>query len=187
MPEGKGFEFVNSIVGGAIPKNFIPSVEKGVLKAMEAGILAGYKVDDVKVTLFDGSYHDVDSSDMAFQIAGSLAMKTALEGAACVLLEPIMDVEIVVPGEFTGQVTGDINSRRGRIMGMENKGKNGVVKAKVPLAEMFKYASDLRSVTGGRGSYTMSFASYQVVPARLSQTVIEKAKQSKVEAQTAHN
>jgi len=187
LPEGKGFEFVNNIVGGAIPKNFIPSVEKGVIKAMEAGVLAGYKVDDVKVTLFDGSYHDVDSSDMAFQIAGTMAMKAALDGAACVLLEPIMDVEVMVPGEFTGQVTGDINSRRGRIMGMDNKAKSEVVKAQIPLAEMFKYASDLRSVTGGRGSYSMLFSHYSIVPPRMAQAVVDKAKQNKEEAQTAHN
>jgi len=187
LAQGKGFEFVNNIVGGAIPKNFIPSVEKGIIKAMESGVLAGFKVDDVRVRLVDGSYHDVDSSDMAFQVAGTMAMKAALEGAACVLLEPIMDVEVVVPGEFTGQVTGDINSRRGRIMGMDNKGKNEAVKAQVPLAEMFKYASDLRSVTGGRGSYSMSFAHYSIVPPRIAQAVVDKAKQNKEEAQTAHN
>jgi elongation factor G len=187
LAEGKGFEFVNNIVGGAIPKNFIPSVEKGIMKAMESGVLAGFKVDDVRVRLVDGSYHDVDSSDMAFQLAGTMAMKAALEGAACVLLEPIMNAEVSVPGEFTGQVTGDINSRRGRIMGMDNKGKSEVVKAQVPLAEMFKYASDLRSVTGGRGSYSMGFAHYAIVPPRIAQAVVDKTKQNKEEAQTAHN
>ena len=181
LERGRKFEFVNKIVGGAIPRNFIPSVEKGIRKAMESGFLAGYPIADIKVTLFDGSYHPVDSSDMAFQIAASMALKKAFEAAGSVLLEPIMNVEIIVPEEFMGQITGDINSRRGRVMGMEVKGKNEVVKAQIPLAEMFKYTSDLRSVTGGRGSYTMSFANYEVVPARIAQGVVEKAKQAKKE------
>jgi len=176
LPRGKGFEFVDKIFGGAIPRNFIPSVEKGVRKSLDEGILASYPVTDVRVTLYDGSYHDVDSSDIAFQIAGSMAFKKALEQAGSVLLEPIMDVEITVPGEFMGQVTGDINSRRGRVLGMEVKGKNEVVKAQIALVEMFKYASDLRSVTGGRGSYLMTFSHYEIVPARLAREVIEGAK-----------
>lgn len=176
LPRGKGFEFVDKIFGGAIPRNFIPSVEKGVRKSLDEGILAGYPVTDIRVILYDGSYHDVDSSDIAFQIAGSMAFKKALEQAGSVLLEPIMDVEITVPGEFMGQVTGDINSKRGRVMGMEVKGKNEVVKAQIALVEMFKYASDLRSVTGGRGSYMMTFSHYEIVPARLAQIVIEGAK-----------
>jgi len=176
LPRGKGFEFVDKIFGGAIPRNFIPSVEKGIRKSLDEGILAGYPVTDVRVTLYDGSYHDVDSSDIAFQIAGSMAFKKALEQAGSVLLEPIMDVEITVPGEFMGQVTGDINSRRGRVLGMEVKGKSEVVKAQIALVEMFKYASDLRSVTGGRGSYLMTFSHYEIVPARLAREVIEGAK-----------
>ncbi len=176
LPRGKGFEFVDKIFGGAIPRNFIPSVEKGIRKALDEGILAGYPVADIRVTLVDGSYHDVDSSDIAFQIAGSMAFKKALEQAGSVLLEPIMIVEIMVPDEFTGQVTGDINSRRGRVLGMDSKGKSSVVKAQIPMVEMFKYASDLRSVTGGRGSYTMIFSHYEIVPARLAQIVIEGAK-----------
>jgi elongation factor G len=148
---------------------------------MEKGFLAGYPIADIKVTLFDGSYHDVDSSDMAFQIAASMALKKAFEQAGSVLLEPIMNVEISVPEEFMGQITGDISSRRGRVMGMEVKGKNEVVKAQIPLAEMFKYTSDLRSVTGGRGTYSMSFANYEVVPARISQGVIDQAKRAKQE------
>ena len=176
LERGKNFEFVDKIVGGAIPRNFIPSVEKGIKKTMAQGILAGYPVSDIRVTLFDGSYHAVDSSDMAFQIAGSMALKKALEQAQSVLIEPIMNVEITVPGELMGQITGDINGRRGKIMGMEVKGKNEVVKARVPLSEMFKYASDLRSVTGGRGSYVMSFSHYEIVPSRIAQGVIEKAK-----------
>ena len=182
LERGKDFEFVDKIVGGAIPRNFIPSVEKGVRKAMEQGILAGCKVADIRVTVYDGSYHPVDSSDIAFQIAASMALKSALEQAGPVLLEPIMNVEIVVPEEVMGQVTGDINSRRGRVLGMEAKGKNEVVKAVIPLAEMFKYASDLRSVTGGRGSYSMSFSSYEIVPQRIAQGVIDEAKRIKEEA-----
>ncbi|UCD14799.1 MAG: elongation factor G [Candidatus Omnitrophota bacterium] len=181
LERGKNFEFVNKIVGGAIPRNFIPSVEKGIRKAMETGILAGYQVSDIRVTLYDGSYHDVDSSDIAFQIAASMALKKALEEAGSVLLEPVMHVEIVVPEEFMGQITGDINSKRGRVLGMEVKGKNEVVKALIPLTEMFKYASDLRSVTGGRGSYTMSFSHYDIVPARLAQSVIDQAKRKEKE------
>jgi elongation factor G len=176
LERGKGFEFVDKIFGGAIPRNFIPSVEKGVRKALEEGVLAGYPIADIRVTLYDGSYHPVDSSDIAFQIAGSLALRKALEQAGSVFLEPIMNVEIMVPEEFMGQITGDINSRRGRVLGMEIKGKNQVVKAQVPLAEMFKYASDLRSVTGGRGSYAMSFSHYEIVPARIAQAIVEEAK-----------
>jgi len=177
LERGKQFEFVDKIVGGAIPRNFIPSVEKGIRKAMAQGFLAGYPIADIQVTLYDGSYHPVDSSDIAFQIAASMALKKAFDEAGTVLLEPIMNVDITVPEEFMGQITGDINSRRGRVLGMESKGKNGTVKALIPLAEMFKYVSDLRSVTGGRGTYAMSFAHYEVVPGRLTQTIVEKVKQ----------
>ncbi|MFH1767656.1 MAG: elongation factor G [Candidatus Omnitrophota bacterium] len=181
LERGKNFEFVDKIVGGAIPRNFIPSVEKGIRKSMGEGILAGFPIYDIRVILYDGSYHPVDSSDIAFQIAGSMALRKALEQAGSVLLEPIMNVEITVPGDLMGQITGDINGRRGRVLGMEAKGKNELVKAKVPLAEMFKYASDLRSVTGGRGNYAMSFSHYEVVPARITQTIIEQAKADKKE------
>jgi elongation factor G len=181
LERGKKFEFVNKIVGGAIPRNFIPSVEKGVHKAMEEGFAAGYPISDIRVTLFDGSYHPVDSSDMAFQIAASQALRKAFEQAGSTLLEPIMSVEITAPEEFMGQITGDINSRRGRVMGMDARGKNEAVKAQIPLSEMFKYASDLRSVTGGRGSYTMSLFNYDIVPARIARGIIEKAKQAKQE------
>jgi len=181
LERGKDFEFVDQIVGGAIPRNYIPSVEKGIRKAMGEGFIAGFPLSDIKVTLFDGSYHPVDSSDMSFQIAGSMALRKALEEAAPVLTEPIMDVEITVPEEFMGQVTGDINSRRGRVQGMEMKGKNESVKAQIPLAEMFKYASNLRSVTGGRGNYTMSFSHYEIVPSRITQTIVEQAKAAKQE------
>ncbi len=181
LERGKKFEFVNKVVGGAIPRNFIPSVEKGLRKGLSEGFVAGYPIADIRVTLFDGSYHPVDSSDMAFQIAASQALKKAFEQAGGVLLEPVMNVEIVAPEEVMGQITGDINSRRGRVMGMEVRGKNEVVKAKIPLAEMFKYASDLRSVTGGRGNYAMSFSNYDIVPARIAQDIAEKAKQAKQE------
>lgn len=181
LEKGNTFEFVNKITGGTIPRNFIPSVEKGLRKSMKQGFLAGYPIVDIKVTLFDGSYHPVDSSDMAFQIASSMALKKAFEQAGSVLLEPIMNVEIAAPEEFMGQITGDINSRRGRVLGMEVKGKNEVVKAHIPLAEMFKYTSDLRSVTGGRGSYSMSFDCYEIVPSRVAQPIIDKAKRLKEE------
>lgn len=179
LERGKKFEFVNKIVGGKIPRSYIPSVEKGIANTMKEGFLAGYPITDIKVTLFDGSYHPVDSSDMAFQIAGSVALKNAFTEGSSVLLEPIMNVEIIVPSDLTGQITGDINSKRGRVLGMEPKGKNEVVKAQVPLAEMFKYASDLRSVTGGRGSYSMNFSNYEVVPTRVAQDIVAKAKQEK--------
>ncbi|MCF7887438.1 MAG: elongation factor G, partial [Candidatus Omnitrophica bacterium] len=176
LERGKKFEFVNKIVGGKIPRGYIPSVEKGIKNTMKKGFLAGYPITDIKVTLFDGSYHPVDSSDMAFQIAGSMALKNAFSEGGSILLEPIMNVEIVAPSDLTGQITGDINSKRGKVMGMEPKGKNEVVKAQVPLAEMFKYASDLRSLTGGRGSYSMSFSNYEVVPSRVTQGIVVKAK-----------
>ncbi|MFH1407133.1 MAG: elongation factor G [Candidatus Omnitrophota bacterium] len=170
------FEFVDKIVGGAIPRNYIPSVEKGVHDAMQQGILAGYPVCNIRVTLYDGSFHPVDSSDMAFQIAGSMAFKKAQEQAKPVLLEPIMEVDVIVPDDYMGQITGDLNSRRGRILGMEPSGSMQAVKATVPLAEMFKYASELRSMTGGRGTYTMRFSRYEEVPGKITQQVIDQLK-----------
>ena len=175
LKSGGGFEFVNKIVGGAIPRNYIPAVEKGVKNAMAEGIIAGYPVVDIKVTLYDGSYHEVDSSDIAFQIAGAMALRKAALDASPVLLEPIMDVEITVPDEYMGDITGNINSRRGRIMGMGLQ----IVQAQVPLAEMFKYATELRSMTGGRGSYTMKFSHYDEVPAKIANTVIAQLKAAK--------
>jgi len=179
LERGKFFEFVDKIVGGKIPRNFIPSVEKGIRKAMEEGFLAGYPIVDIRVTLYDGSYHPVDSSDIAFQIAGSMALKKAVEQAGPILLEPIMDVEVIIPEEFMGQVTGDINSRRGRVLGMEARGKNQLIKAQVPLAEMYRYATDLRSITGGRGSYSMKFSHYEPVPPQIAQQIIEEYKRRK--------
>jgi len=179
--DGEEFEFVNKIFGGAIPKNFIPSAEKGIKQGIAQGVLAGYPIINIQVSLVDGSYHDVDSSDMAFQIAGSLALKDAVKLAGPVLLEPIMDVTVVVPDEFIGQISGDVSSRRGRIMGSEAKGKNQMIKAQVPLAEMFTYANDLRSMTGGRGNYSMKFSHYEQAPSKVTQQVIEakKAQQEK--------
>ncbi|MDI1471436.1 elongation factor G [Thermodesulfovibrio sp. 1176] len=176
IERGKGFEFVNKIVGGTIPKEFIPAVEKGIVEAMEGGVLAGYPVVDVRVTLFDGSYHEVDSSELAFKIAASMAFKDACKKGDIVLLEPIMDVEVVTPEEYMGEVIGDLNSRRGRIQSMEKRGKAQVIRAMVPLAEMFGYATDLRSKTQGRGTYTMQFSHYDEVPKNLTEQIIAKIK-----------
>ena len=172
LDRGQGFVFENAIVGGIIPKEFIPSVEKGVREAMQSGVVAGYPVVDVKVKLFDGSYHEVDSSDIAFQIAGSIAFKEAMKKAEPVLLEPIMEVEVETPDEYVGDVIGDLNSRRGKIMGMENKGIITVVKAYVPLAEMFGYATTLRSLTQGRGTFIMKFSHYEEVPQHVAEQII---------------
>ena len=171
---GKGFEFVDAIKGGVIPREYIPAVEKGIREATENGPLAGYPVVDVKATLFDGSYHDVDSSEIAFKIAGSLAFKEAARKADPVLLEPIMSVEVVVPEEFMGDVIGDISSRRGKVLGMESRPAAQVIDARVPLAEMFGYATDLRSMTQGRATYTMQFSHYEPVPAAVAEGIIAK-------------
>jgi len=160
LPRGSGFEFVNEIFGGAIPRNYIPAVEKGIVEAAAKGFLAGYPVVDFKVTLFDGSYHEVDSSDLAFKIAGSFAFKKCMAQAKPCLLEPIMNVEITVPEAYSGDIMGNLNSRRGRIQGMESRGGSSVTKAQVPLAEMLTYASDLTAMTQGRGSYSMEFSHY---------------------------
>ncbi len=174
LERGKGFEFVNSIVGGVVPREFIPAVEKGVKEAMETGVVGGYPMVDVKVTLFDGSYHDVDSSEMAFKIAGSMALKDGAKRAAPYLLEPVMEVEVNVPEQYLGDVMGDINSRRGKIKNMREKGKLKIIKADIPLGEMFGYATVLRSVTQGRGTYTMQFSHYEEVPKSISEKIIKK-------------
>ncbi len=176
LEKGKGFEFVNKIVGGVIPKEYIPAVEKGVKEAMESGILAGYPVVDVKVTLYDGSYHEVDSSEMAFKIAGSMAFKDACQKANPVLLEPIMAVEVVTPEDYMGDVIGDLNSRRGKVQSMEKRGNSQVIRAEVPLSEMFGYATDLRSKTQGRATYTMQFSHYEEVPKNIADAIISKVK-----------
>ncbi len=176
LERGKGFEFVNKIVGGIIPKEYIPAVEKGIREAMDGGVLAGYPVVDVKVVLFDGSYHEVDSSEMAFKIAGSMAFKEGAKKANLVLLEPIMSVEVVTPEEYMGDVIGDLNSRRGKVMSMEKRGNSQAIKAMVPLSEMFGYATDLRSKTQGRATYTMQFSHYEEVPKNIMETIVAKAK-----------
>ena len=181
LPRGGEFEFVNDIFGGAIPKNFIPAVEKGIRTAAERGYLAGYPVVDFKVILYDGSYHDVDSNDLSFQMAGRIAFKKAMEVAKPTLLEPVMNVEITVPDEFAGSIMGDLNSRRGRIGGMDNKGGNTIVKAEVPMAEMLTYGVDLTSMTQGRGSFNMEMHHYDVVPGQLQEKIIEKAKAARGE------
>ena len=180
LTPGEGFEFVNAIKGGVIPTGFIPAVEKGVQDAMQAGVVAGYPVKDVRVRLYDGSYHTVDSSEMAFRLAGSLAMKQAMEQAGPVLLEPIMLVTVAAPEDAVGDVIGDLNSRRGRPLGMEPVGAGMTeVKAEVPMAEMLSYAPDLRSITGGQGEFTMEFLRYEEVPGHLAGKVVEEAKAEK--------
>ncbi|AEV15508.1 Elongation factor G 1 [Thermus sp. CCB_US3_UF1] len=173
LPRGSGFEFVNAIVGGVIPKEYIPAVQKGIEEAMQSGPLIGFPVVDVKVTLYDGSYHEVDSSEMAFKIAGSMAIKEAVQKGDPVILEPIMRVEVTTPEEYMGDVIGDLNSRRGQILGMEPRGNAQVIRAYVPLAEMFGYATDLRSKTQGRGSFVMFFDHYQEVPKQVQEKLIK--------------
>ena len=171
---GKGYEFVNNITGGVIPKEYIPAVDKGIQEAMQNGVVAGYPVVDVKATLYDGSYHEVDSSEMAFKIAGSMAFKEAAKKANPVLLEPIMKVEVEVPEEYMGDVIGDINRRRGQVQSMEDRGGNKIINAMVPLAEMFGYSTDLRSFTQGRGTYSMEFDHYEEVPKNVADEIIKK-------------
>ncbi|MCF6094795.1 elongation factor G [Microaerobacter geothermalis] len=176
LPEGSGFEFVNKIVGGVVPKEYIPAVQAGIEESMQNGVLAGYPVIDIKATIVDGSYHDVDSSEMAFKIAGSLALKAAKNKCNPVLLEPIMKVEVVVPEEYMGDIMGDINSRRGRVEGMDTRAGAQIIKAMVPLAEMFGYATSLRSKTQGRGTYSMHFDHYEEVPRNIAEEIINRNK-----------
>ena len=179
LPRGGGYEFVNQVVGGAIPRQYIPAVEKGIVEAMEEGVLAGYPVVDVRVTVYDGSYHTVDSSEMAFKIAGSLAFKKGVLQANPGILEPIMTVEVAVPDESMGDVIGDLNSKRGRVLGVETKGKGQVIKAQVPLAEMLEYATQLKAITSDRGDYTMEFSHYDELPPHLKERVIAESKREK--------
>ena len=173
---GKGFEFVNAIVGGAIPREYISAVEKGIREAADRGILAGYPIVDIKAKLYDGSYHEVDSSEMAFKIAGSIGFREAVKKAKPVLLEPIMSVETVTPEEFLGDVIGDINSRRGKVQNIERRGNAQVIRAQAPLSEMFGYATDLRSMTQGRATYTMQFSHYEEVPKGVSEEIVAKVR-----------
>jgi elongation factor G len=170
---GEGFDFVNKIRGGSVPTEFIPAVERGVEEALESGVKAGYPMVDVRVTLVDGKYHDTDSSEIAFKVAGSLAVQEAARRAKPVLLEPVFAVEVTMPEEFMGDVIGDLNRRRGRVEGMEPRGNAQVVRAHVPLSEMFGYATDLRSATQGRATYTMQFDRYEEVPPNIAERVVE--------------
>jgi elongation factor G len=175
LPRGGGFEFVDAIVGGAIPKNYIPSVEKGIVDAMAEGVLAGFQAVDIKVKLYDGSFHDVDSSDMAFKIAGSMGFKKGVQQATPTLLEPIMKMVVTVPEENMGDIIGDLNGRRGRVLGVEAQGRTQVITAQVPMAEVLMYAPDLISKTGGRGTYDMEFSHYEEVPPHLAEKIIAEA------------
>ena len=181
LQRGEGFEFVNNIVGGAIPRNYIPAVEKGIRERMDRGLIAGYPVVDIQIDLYDGKYHPVDSSDMAFQIAGSIAFAAAAEQADPGLLEPVMNVTITVPEQFMGSIIGDLNGRRGQVMGVEQLGKKQVIQAHVPLAEMLRYSIDLKSMTSARGNFTMEFVHYEVVPDDVAQKVIAASKQEEAE------
>jgi elongation factor G len=179
LPRGAGFEFVNEIVGGVVPSKYIPSVEKGVIETMNEGLLAGHKVMDVKVTIYDGTYHVVDSSDLAFKIAGSMGFKNAASVAKPVLLEPIYNLEVMVPEEFMGDVMGDLSSRRGKILGMDREGSFQNIKAQVPLAELYKYSTSLRSMTQGRGIHTREFSYYEEVPREIAEKIIKEAQAEK--------
>jgi elongation factor G len=179
-PRGQGFEFHNKIVGGAIPRNFIPAVEKGVIEAMQHGVIAGFPVVDIQITVYDGSHHPVDSSEMAFKVAASMGFKKAMESAQAGLLEPVMAVEVTVPDDLVGAVIGDLNSRRGRIQGMDVKGHNEIVKAHVPLGEMLTYAPTLTSLTAGKGSYRMEFFGYEDVPKEMITRIVEEHKKEAV-------
>ena len=184
LERGQGFEFVNAIKGGAIPQEFIPAVEKGIKESKDKGVLAGYPVVDVKVTLYDGSYHDVDSSEMAFKIAGSMAFQEGAKRASAIILEPIMKVEVIVPEKFLGEVTGDLSSKRARIEQMTARGGSSavgdsalkVIESKVPLSEMFGYSTQLRSLSEGRASYTMEFSHYEEVPRNVAEEIISGRK-----------
>jgi elongation factor G len=181
---GEGFEFVNKIVGGTVPKEYIPAVAKGVEEALHGGVIAGFEVIDVRATIFDGSYHDVDSNEMAFKIAGSMALKAGVQRAAPVLLEPMMKVEVEVPDDYLGDVIGDLSSRRGRIEGMDPIEGTGMQKVRsiVPLGEMFGYATDIRSKTQGRGTFTMEFANYEPMPNNLAEQQMAKFRGETVKA-----
>ena len=179
LPRGAGFEFVDDIVGGVVPRQYIPAVEKGVREALNEGILAGFPIVDVKVTLYDGSYHEVDSSEMAFKIAASMGFKAALAKAKPVILEPIMSMEVVVPDDSMGDVIGDLNSRRGKVLGVDSKPGGQVIRSLVPMSEVLKYSPDLRSMTSGRGSFTIAFSHYEEMPAHLADRVIKEAEAAK--------
>jgi elongation factor G len=179
LPRGKGFEFLDEIVGGVVPNKFIPAVEKGIVETMKEGVLAGYPVVDVRTALFYGSYHDVDSSEMAFKIAGSMAFRKGFMEARPILLEPIYTIEVRVPEDAMGDVMGDISSRRGKIAGMDAVGKYQVIRAQVPLAELYRYATILRSKTGGRGVFSSSLSHYEEVPREIAEKIIAASEKNK--------
>jgi elongation factor G len=179
LPRGSGFEFADEIVGGVIPGQYRPAVEKGIVEAMEEGVLAGYPMVDLKVSLVDGSYHTVDSSEMAFKIAGSMGYKKGVLACQPTLLEPIVNIDIEIPDEYMGDVMGDLNSRRGRVQGMDTKGTHQIVKGQVPLAEILKYAPDLRSMTSGRGTFTYAHSHYEEVPPFIAEKIIAAYKAKK--------
>lgn len=181
LPRGTGYEFVNAIVGGVVPGRFIPAVEKGIQEQMIKGVIAGYQVVDVKVTLFDGKFHDVDSDEMSFKLASSQCFKKGFAEAKPCLLEPIYEVEAKVPEECMGDVMGDLNSRRGKISGMDSDGHFQIIKANVPLSELYKYSSTLRSLTAGRGSHSRKFSHYEEVPKEIEAKIIEEYKKSRQE------
>ncbi len=184
LPRGEGFVYEDKIFGGAIPQQFIPSIEKGIVKTMSEGVISGNPMVDVKVTLVDGKFHPVDSSDMAFQIAGSLALKEAVEKAGVVLLEPVVQLSVVVPEQYTGDIMGDLNSKRGKIQGMDQIGGGKQrINALVPQAEVARYVIDLRSMTGGRGAFSMTFDHYEEMPSNLAQKVIDEYRKAREEAQ----
>ncbi|MDO9585019.1 MAG: elongation factor G, partial [Syntrophales bacterium] len=176
LPRGSGFEFADKIVGGVIPQQYRPAVEKGIVEAMHEGILAGYPVVDVKVSLVYGSYHTVDSSEMAFKIAGSMGFKKGILACQPILLEPIVNISIEIPEEYMGDVMGDLNSRRGRVQGVDSKGAQQIIKGQVPLAEIMKYAPDLRSMTSGRGTFTYEHSYYEEVPSYAAEKIIAESK-----------
>jgi len=176
LPAGSGYEFVNAVTGGRIPREYIPAVNAGIKDAMQFGVLAGYPVEDVRVTLTDGAYHDVDSSELAFKIAGSMGFKEAARRADPAILEPMMAIEVTTPGDYLGTVIGDINSRRGHVQGTEEQHGNQVVRARVPLSEMFGYVGDLRSKTSGQASYSMEFDSYAETPKSVSDEIVAKSR-----------
>jgi elongation factor G len=176
LEEGKGFEFEQALTGMNVPRNFVPAVEKGIVEAMQSGVMAGYPVVDVKVRFYDGKSHDVDSSEMAFKIAASMCFKKGVQDAKPTLLEPIMNMSVTVPEDYMGDVIGDLNGRRGRVLGVDPKGKKQVIRAQVPMAEILSYAPDLTSMTGGRAAFTTEFDHYDEVPAQILQKVVEQTK-----------
>jgi elongation factor G len=175
LPRGKGFEFVEAIKGGTIPRQFIPPVKAGIKEAMETGVLAGYPVVDIKATLYDGSYHEVDSSEMAFKMAGSIALRDGVKKASPILLEPIMKLEVVTPEQFVGDIIGDLNAKRGHIGKVESQGELYIINCLIPMAESFGYATGLRSLTQGRATHSLEFHSYEQLPTELTDEIIEKA------------